>query len=186
MKPPSTTDDVANFDNAIQFLKIFAPGSLPSPCVVATKAACRLSRSDNESRFLQLVLFYDLFDDPYILRRHPGSGVRRCFGPEYSRDESGDGPTALEYPSQVCDGAVATRPRPDTDGEGSQPQCLRAVSRVKCLRAVARVTCAKVKGATWGQHLSLDKGRRVKTLSVFLRHGGSTVTPSVGTRWAMW
>ena len=52
-----------------------------------------LSRPENEALFLKLVLSHDLFPDPYVLRRHPQSGHIRRFGPEYSSDCTGDGPT---------------------------------------------------------------------------------------------
>ena len=52
-----------------------------------------LSRAENEALFLKLALKHELFQDPYITRRHPLSGHTRKFGPEYSSDITGDGPT---------------------------------------------------------------------------------------------
>ena len=58
------------------------------------KYADALSRPDNEAAFIRLVLQDGLFADPYIMRRHPASGGVRKFGPAYSSDDAGDGPTA--------------------------------------------------------------------------------------------
>ena len=52
-----------------------------------------LSREDSEQAFLSLVQEYQLFPDLSVLERHPESGGIRRFGPEYSSDESGDGPS---------------------------------------------------------------------------------------------
>ena len=54
-----------------------------------------LSREDNEARFLELIVdYHDFFEKEAVLRRHPQSGFIRRFGPEFSSDDSGDGPPA--------------------------------------------------------------------------------------------
>ena len=52
-----------------------------------------LSRIDNEKRFLELVpLYIAFFMKDASLIKHPSSGLIRKFGPEFSGDDSGDGP----------------------------------------------------------------------------------------------
>ena len=56
-----------------------------------------LSRQGGDAAFLALLPDYqDMLRPDAILRRHPNSGLIRRFGPEFSSDESGDGPPARE------------------------------------------------------------------------------------------
>ena len=52
-----------------------------------------LSRPDGESAFYDLIALHAPLSAGVCLSRHPNSGLVRKFGPEFSSDESGDGPS---------------------------------------------------------------------------------------------